>query len=94
MVEQTATSGIEEKLYVELPRDEYGNRGFKAAVVQGHITQDDAGYRTLNITTPGDYPWKGVSADCFAEVSMDAGPPRYLKSKNDIDPILEQHKVG
>jgi len=86
------TPTIEERLFVELPQDELGNRMHEGAVVQGTIVTE-SGMSRLHITAPEGYVYENVHADNYAEVSAEAGPPRILDDWTEMDLILDKYRV-
>lgn len=88
----------EDKLYIQRPADEHGNRGYmvdyKYPIIKAHV-EGEGVWQKLVVTAPEAFvrKWPDVQSMYFQEVSPEAGPPRLIESLRELEVILEQHKI-
>jgi hypothetical protein len=83
-------------LFVEKRWDQFGNRGFGYAVVEGELTEDK---RSIIVIAPAEMLRQSpLIARHFQKVSAEAGPARMITAYADgkikeMDELLEKYSI-
>lgn len=78
------------RFFVEQPGDEYGNRAYPPAVIEGYLTG-----QTIRVAEPFEFgaKWPTLNIGNFIPVSENAGPARMLEHTQTLDHIIKFHAL-